>query len=695
MSAGDTRDEKRYGEYHRQRASWEAKKRRRKQLRESVKGANEAIANGDYAAAGELLRDRVIPAIRKLDDVKPWSVYHRELHNDPDMAWHWGEFSRFLNDPDGTIEQARQRARVTATSLRNPITSETSTTDSARRVIDRALDTAESITAHHELTRDGMVSEADAMGFATKLGVHEQDPEMDFGDPVSAVSSDFGALKSLYGGGTSGGKSVGAARQMEDYYRSGVDGGRKYKCIDLAGLSSENIDAYDVPQQQKGLRHARKAHDLPPSFEEIDGYEPQAEIFVPLARGIDEWEFPYDTEADDWVPTPFTIPASDLSEGLLVSIINERVSDGVEQTIRSAFRALRNVDDWSLVDLRDEIAGRDELSDSNKKQAVRVVEDLQEMGFIRTHEHEHCLDWERIFRDHETITVFNQMVCESDLAKFVLVAYLLDQVWERRILPNSYPNLALWLRELWEYAPHQGIRRRRDDAVQAVQEWIIHRVTSIQRKPRDINTHVVADTQDPTDIERSVRTLFNRYAVFSGTSAGTLNDIFDWAGQKGAGVLQGTLQSEPGVAGLVGAVGPAVGDSNLWGISPVKLTPPSWHHHDKDDGSGGWERRVEIMDVEELRECDWDASVPEALQVTQYDPDAEDGGDEDDDVDPDQAMAENKDYHRAEARNRRKSGESLREIARNLPENPDTGRPYDPTTIMRWCSDIEPGEDGD
>lgn len=47
---------------------------------------------------------------------------------------------------------------------------------------------------------------------------------------------------------------------------------------------------------------------------------------------------------------------------------------------------------------------------------------------------------------------------------------------------------------------------------------------------------------------------------------------------------------------------------------------------------------------------------------------------------------------RAEARQRRQQGESLSDIASNIPNNPDTGAAYSRETVRRWTKDVEKGE---
>lgn len=46
---------------------------------------------------------------------------------------------------------------------------------------------------------------------------------------------------------------------------------------------------------------------------------------------------------------------------------------------------------------------------------------------------------------------------------------------------------------------------------------------------------------------------------------------------------------------------------------------------------------------------------------------------------------------RQEAKRRRRSGESIREIAQNIPNNPDTGAEYSTETVHRWVKEVEQG----
>jgi hypothetical protein len=489
--------------------------------------------------------------------------------------------------------------------------------------ITQAFHSAVSLAMSRGLLQTQVTRRADALGYNIKVGEHLQAAEMDFGDTVSAVTRELGALKSFYTGGTAGGKSSGAARQFEDYYRGSVERGEDVKCIDPAGLSAENIAAYDLPQMQDDLRRIRDDQELPEDWREIDGYTPQAEYLVPLTPDLDDYPLPYDTVEQEWVCRPFTIPASALSEELLVAVLQARVSPKEENIIRETYQTVkREIDDFALADLAEEIKGRDDLSESNKKSAYRVLRNLQDKGFIRTQADEHCLDWERLFRSTDVITAFNQTVLRDDLGRLLVIAYLLEEIWAKRIRANDdYPRLAIWLRELWEIVPHDRRKRDRPKPEQAVIDRIRNVLTAIMRKLRDINTYLLADTQEPMDCHKSIRERFNRYIIYSGTTTGTLKEMFEWAGVDGHKSMQRTMMNRAGHAGIINGCEPAVSSSDLYGISPVHLTPPSWNHHDKDEGTNAWDKRVQYtrevdcLDREKLDIVDWDTGIPAELQI--------------------------------------------------------------------------------
>ncbi|AUV84702.1 hypothetical protein C2R22_24550 (plasmid) [Salinigranum rubrum] len=674
-------EKRRYGEHVQSRTKRERQYQTKQRLKASVEDANKAIATAEYHRAGTLLRDVILPLLSELDDAEPMSTYHRKLSKKDSAAWYWSELKQFRDRTDHILQQVARDDLSPGGRLSTETNGVTSEVRDARRVIRRALDSAESITAHHSITDDGLTNRVDGMGFSVKLGEHLQDYEMNIGDPVRAVTEEAGPLKTLHSGGTGSGKSTGAEREFEDLYRRNFNG-EEMKCIDLVGLGEgENVPTYDIPQQQDALREAREEMGLSADFLDDEAYDPDVEVLVPMTPELNGMELPFDTEAEEFVPQPFTIPASSLSKPLMVALISSRLSTQQEQTIRDVYETVdRQQNDWRLADLGEEILRRDELSDKHKRNALSVLRSLHNEGFIRTHQDDYTIDWDDIFHSTETVTVFSQSLCRSEVAQLITVAYLFDRVWSLRRSNHYYPPLAVLARELWEIVPHS--KRDADDGrAAAIQEAVSYRVWRLLRKNRHIRTTVVGDTQHPSDLHIAVREMFNRYVVYDGDNK-SFKNIFSWTSNDRWKAFRSTISEKTGTAGIVGMVEPAVEERRIEFLSPFQYAPPSHHHHDADVDATGWHARAKYVEHEELRMPQWDLSVPQNLDV----PTLEEFEKEQEDDGPTQK--EPIEYHREEARRRARNGQSIRTIQSEIPNNPDTGNPYGTSSIHGWVSDI-------
>lgn len=626
-SAGSER--RRYGEHVQAETSKQERYRRRNRLKAAVEEANKALVRGRHDEAGVILRDIILPLIDGLQNRKPMSEYHRKLATDNDVAWHWSELKEFRHDPGRIIALVDEGDSPTPSRLTTVQRGAVTGREGARRVVRRALDSAEAITTYHDITDSGLTSRADVRGFSLKIGEHLQDYEMDLGDEVVGVTSEAGALKTLMCGGTGDGKSTGAEREFEDYYqRQFRGGGRRVKCLDLVGLRDGENWFYDIPQKQDILRDIREDQGLAADFSADDSLgEPSVEIRVPLTPGVARHELPFDTEREEFVVEPFVVPASSIRKTLMVQFIASRLSEGQEETIRSAYEAVnREQDDWSLRDLAEEIRGRDELPPKNKATAVNVLRSLQDQGFIRTADHPRCLDWRDIFEDTETITVFSQALCEDKVSKYITFAYLVHEIYQKRETMYGIPQCAMLMREFWKVAPHS---RRQSPFVEvaALQEATAQMLSEIFRENRHGGIHVIADTQAPRDLHKAVREMFNRYVIYSSTKD-TLKDIFEWTQNDHWRSMWHTMSPKSGEAGIIGQVEPAIENRDIEFLSPVQYAPPS-HHHRVSPGDdvgvapdqNGWEARCRHHDHEELRRpCDvegaaWDDSLPPELEI--------------------------------------------------------------------------------
>lgn len=621
-------EERRFGEHVQQEALRQRKHQKKSQLKEAIERANEELSKAEFYRVGCILRDMVLPLIHELDFVEPWPEYHRRFQGDDEFPWYWSELNRFRKDSDKYLQRVATGRTSGADEFTATLQGQRTGYEEAKQVIRRALVSLESVTSHHEITQHGLTNRADVVGFSTKLGEHLQDWEMDLGDPVRGNSTQAGALKTLFAGGTGNGKSTGAEREFEDFYQRNFAEGRSFKCVDLAGMRDGENWFYDIPQKQKPLRRIREEQGLPADFTESDDVQrPDIEILVPLSPGITNQKLPFDTEQERFTVQPFVVPASGLRKTVLVSFIASRLSEGQEETIRSAYEAVnRRLDDWSLRDLAEEIKDRDELPPKNKATAVNVLRSLQDKGFIRTRDHERALDWRRIFTDTETITVFSQALCEDKVAKYTTFAYLLDAIAEQRKQMTGLPQCAVLCRELWKIAPHS----RRQSAfaeVAALQEAIAQMFSELFRENRHAGVHVIADTQAPSDLHKSVREMFNRYVIYSATRD-TVKEIFEWTQSDRYQSFLRTMSPKSGEAGIVGQVQPAIDNRDIEFISPVQFVPPSFHHRiSPGDDIGmtpdrtGWTARCRHLDHEEAcrpsstLEDVWDDELPAELEI--------------------------------------------------------------------------------
>lgn len=530
-----------------------------------------------------------------------------------------------------------------------------------RRRLVAAFEGLVSIAESLDVVDDEVRNRATAVGLALKTGEQIKQWDMNLGESVQTVSLQAGTLKTLFCGQTGLGKSCGLETEAEDFYQRGRQEGRDYKLIDLVDLGKGESWIYDIPQRQDDLANIREEMGLPRDFtedfatvveRETEGKQapfacpqceaefdtrerltehgeakheyatPEVEIRLPMTPGLSTEELPYDTEHDEFTVKPFVIPASEIRKPILVNCILSRVSDQQENTIRQAYDDVdREHDDWSLKDIADEIRSRDELSPKHKADAVGVLQALQDEGFIRTKDHPMTIDWREMFFDTETITVFSQAFVpdSNDVGQMICLAYLIDRMLTLREKMYEVPECALLMREFWEVAPHTK-RQSSDERAAAIQEAIGDRMVRAFRKNRNYKLHLLCDTQEPGDLLKSVREVFNRYVVYS-ANRDTIKNIFDWTQNDKNQSFWGTMTAKKGQAGIVGQVKPAIDRRDIEFLSPVEYAPPSHHHFDKLADSTGWTARASHLDHEELR-CphdvggvEWDDQLPDELQI--------------------------------------------------------------------------------
>jgi len=582
------------------------RRERKSEVKETIERCSRALGRGTddhYRYIAEKLATVAIPALKQ-NATKPLEAFDDELADHD--GWRYVSLVQFLNNSESIIRQfddTRGRSTRSVSLTSNGLFDET---QQARQTVEETLTSVTAIAEALGIVDDEFKNRVDADGFSLKLGEHLQDYEMNIGDPLTLVTDEqVGAVKTLVCGGTGMGKSTGTERFAEDYYQAVFDEGRDYKMIDVLGFRQGENWLPDIPQQQGALRRIREDHGLAPSFAEADDVAaPEVTIYHPMTRGFASEQLPFDTDDEAFTVKPFTIPASAFRKPVMVSLLMSRLSESEEATIREIYDEVDEAkSDWALKDLADAIREREELSDKHKSKAIGVLRGLQNEGFIRTADDPHTIDWNGIFQRTETYTVFSQALCNRDLSQLMTFAYLADTAFRNRQNSNFSEECVLLFREFWEVVPHK--RRRSFDAREAgVQEAIGQIMMKLFRQNRHAGIHVIADTQEPSDLLKSVRELFNHYVVYS-ANKDTIDDIFEWTQNNRTGSFWGTMTAKAGQAGIVGQPKPALEERDIEFLSPVEITPPSHHHFDvKTDGTG-WHARCKYRTpTEECPECE-------------------------------------------------------------------------------------------
>lgn len=611
-----------------------------------------------------------------LDSEGKWPEDYDEISEvERKDSWDFNSIAEFHENPEAftraVAPDAGQLSPSSKQALKTHMRGYSTPEESARVCIEGAFNSLAAIAEYEGIVDDEFRNRADAVGYTLKTGEHLQDWGMDLGETVRTIPDNPRSLMTLFAGIRGQGKSNGLEVEAEDFYQQNFRSGRDFKLIDLLGFRDGETWFYDLPQQQEDLRDVRDDQNLVSDF--TDTYEecprcestaldrddqeltvacvdedctfegdehvqPKMEILAPLTPGLTDEEIPFDTEDEEFVVRPFTVPASELRKPLLVSLIMSRLSDGEEQTIRQAYDDLdtRN-NDWSLKDLADEIRSKDELSPSHKAKATGVLRSLQNEGFIRTKDDPYTIDWGSIFTTPEIITVFTQAYCEDEISRLLSFAYLTDAIIDERENRDGIPDCALIMRELWKVTPH-GQRQLFDERSSSLQEAITGMFTKVFRDGRHSGIHLLADTQQISDLHKSVRELFNRYVIYT-SDWDTVKDVFSWTQNNKRETFWKTITAKTGQAGIVGHVQPAIDEKNIEYLSPVEYTAPSHHHRDGQRDRTGWHarckytQRLDCCNDEVLKRpsnvggVEWDDQIPTELQI-----DAEQESDEGPDV---------------------------------------------------------------
>lgn len=440
-------------------------------------------------------------------------------------------------------------------------------------------------------------------GFELPLGRIWSSFEMEYPDELQLVTRGSGWPKTLFTGKTGQGKSATLDSAVADRYAAGM------KVVDLLDTDEFESAVYDIPQKQRTLREARGDLGLPADYHEVDGLEkPNLEILVPLTSETEEMRVPVDSDGST-VILPFVIPTDDLDQATLVTFLSALVSKQQETSIRTAYDEVSDEPGWTLRDLAEQVIQRDDLDDKYQRRVVRLLENLQGKGFLRTADHEYALDWERIFNDTETITAFSVAPLEESVDQMMVMSYLVRGLYDARTNLTELPPCAAVARELHEIVPHRN-ETAADARAEALQEAIAHNLSYILRKNRHERLEILGDTQDLMDLKKGVRMRFSRFVLFnlperSVKSAFSIAGVSDWK------TCYESLGPETGVGAVVGDT-EATSRYGRGFVTPVQFAPSPIHHFDVDSHDTGLEARVNLLG-EDWETKTWQASADDGL----------------------------------------------------------------------------------
>lgn len=524
-------------------------------------------------------------------------------------GWHWVPVSkavdRSLYQDMKERFQRRQRTRPRITGLGTPLLAPPATQ------IERAFRSLVIIAEWKGVVQSEMRDVAAVRGHALDLGIIREPWERDSPEQIRIVDPTGHPPVSVNQGLPGFGKTTAGTSEAEDRYAAGK------KIIDVVDLTELENGLYDVPQGQEDLREVREKMDLTPDFLEADDYpRPGMEVFAPLTPGLERSEVPFRVDTEETVVRPFTIPAADIPRKALNMMLSH-LTEVQQNHLDRAYQQVSKQDDWSLRDLADAVLATD-AQDGVKRRLYNTLASLQDLGFIRTKECEYALDWEDVFRDAGTITVFTQSLVEDGAHKFMVLSYLIHGLYHERQEHYNLPPLTAVFRELHHIAPNDRTARQ-DEREREIQRGMVAAFQELCSMHRHEDIEVLADTQQLMgQINKRAREHVERVVTFR-SQMGTLKPLFkDMVGLDGDRYDYLTTIARDFEAGQAAVIGYTGTNRSL--EMPIEFAPPMSHHLDATSPyDNGWIARAELLtdhdDLpdEELRPAPWDATVPEEL----------------------------------------------------------------------------------
>lgn len=595
---------KTYGEHQRHKALSERRYRGRRLIRRAIEAGNRALVHGKWLRLWRICTDRLQPAL----SLSVWTApdYHDALV-DSHLAWDWEALNRFLEDPDAYADPFYTRqSEVVAQKARTE--GKVPPRDIARRTITRAFKSMESIGVAKGAIPARLTQQSAVTGYELQLGVKWQQWDYETPDEVRIVNPELHPPFSLSLGKPGNGKSTSVETLVEDAYAAG------YKIIDLLDFDELENAMYDVPSADTMLQNVRKELGLPPTWDEHLDYErPDVEILHPLCESFCNSPLPYDLEEEEFVARPFVIPVADLDYTTIKAMLPNLTTDQ-EKHLSKALDEMSG--DWSLGELAEAVMYMDIRSDV-KGSIISAIKNLNNRGFIATRDHEYAIDWDRIFRDTDTITCFTVSMLDQREYKLMAATYLCGAIYETRqpdgpemdddgnvITQDQYPRAFAVMREIQDAAPGDS-KINGSDAVAQLRTELVDRMQTIGEKRRHTDLGIFGDTQQWLQANARVRENADRLLLFK-LNAGTAMGLFkQLTGSKQTDYAQKVGSFDRGECSVVGSEWLSTGQPFA---QPISWAPPMCHHLDSETEGEGWNVRVEHLDTEELRQSPYTLS---------------------------------------------------------------------------------------
>ncbi len=561
------------------------RQRRRSQKRQTVKEyvdeGSRAVSDGEWLTVALIVRDVLLPEL----DVKTADLprYKRSL-SETDREWAPGSLRQFSRRSDQIIESLR----------------ESNASRSQAQLLSSAFNTAVSAAAVDGLVDADLVAEVPAWEYEHQVGVRHYSPTSSAQKEPQLIDPDPDAeLKAtLVTGGQGSGKSTFVETLVEDRMDRG------HVVVDLLDFVKSENAMYDIEQRQDVLNDIREEMGLDVGFEDHD--PPSVEVYAPLTDGLASSQVPFDTESEDYVVKPFTIPASELTYRQLVMLLPHSTRTQ-ENYLKSAHQKLSQTgEDWTLRDVARVVRNETNAGETVADRIERALQTAQETGYIRDQDDDHTLDWNEVASDPSTIASFTIHMVRESADQKVIASYLLDSLYEyrkgliqQRKLHES-KTLTVVMRELHKIVPRS---KSEQDSVATIESYMIDTMADLLALTRHVDMEIIADTQKfKQQLSPDVSGMFHRVFAFSGQKP-DVREVFKTRVDD-TGPAETVSQFDPGECAMVSGAGY---------VMPISTAPPRSHHLDTGGDGDGLSARVAFLEDEEFADAPWSSMVPPHL----------------------------------------------------------------------------------